>query len=133
MHPTATRQWGPICALGEGRVPGRTGRDDDSSAIGNRIARIKDQVCEDLLQLAGIAVDLRFSTHSLDVDYTELLPEFFRLMAGALPLGAWAENAVLDWTLFGAAIALALLAAPRHAFPCGLATNDRRGHGLFPR
>jgi putative ABC transport system permease protein len=35
----------------------------------------------------------------------------FRVLAGALPLGAWGENAVLDWTLFGAAIALALLAA----------------------
>src|SRR5436305_310672 len=29
----------------------------------------------------------------------------------ALPLGVWAERAVLDWTLFGAAIALAILAA----------------------
>ena len=35
----------------------------------------------------------------------------FRVLAGALPLGAWAERAVLDWTLFGAAIALAILAA----------------------
>ncbi len=35
----------------------------------------------------------------------------FRLLAGALPLGAWAERAVLDWTLFGAAIGLSLFAA----------------------
>ncbi len=35
----------------------------------------------------------------------------FRLLAGALPLGAWAERAVIDWTLFAAAIGLALLAA----------------------
>jgi putative ABC transport system permease protein len=35
----------------------------------------------------------------------------FRMLAGALPLGVWAERAVLDWTLFGAAIALAILAA----------------------
>ncbi|HEV2852603.1 MAG TPA: ADOP family duplicated permease [Thermoanaerobaculia bacterium] len=35
----------------------------------------------------------------------------FRVLAGALPLGAWAERAVLDWTLFGAAILLAVLAA----------------------
>jgi putative ABC transport system permease protein len=35
----------------------------------------------------------------------------FRLLAGGLPLGVWAERAVLDWTLFGAAIALAILAA----------------------
>ncbi|HYG64992.1 MAG TPA: ABC transporter permease, partial [Thermoanaerobaculia bacterium] len=35
----------------------------------------------------------------------------FRVLAGALPLGAWAESAELDWTLFGAAIGLALLAA----------------------
>jgi putative ABC transport system permease protein len=35
----------------------------------------------------------------------------FRVLAGALPLGAWAERAVLDWTLFGAAIFLAVLAA----------------------
>lgn len=35
----------------------------------------------------------------------------FRVLTGALPLGAWAERAVLDWTLFGAAIGLAILAA----------------------
>ena len=35
----------------------------------------------------------------------------FRLLAGTLPLGVWAERAILDWTLFGAAIALAILAA----------------------
>jgi predicted permease len=35
----------------------------------------------------------------------------FRMLAGALPLGVWAERASLDWTLFGAAIALAILAA----------------------
>jgi predicted permease len=35
----------------------------------------------------------------------------FRVLAGALPLGAWAERAVIDWTMFAAAIALALLAA----------------------
>ena len=35
----------------------------------------------------------------------------FRVLAGALPLGAWAARAEIDWTLFGAAIALALLAA----------------------
>src|SRR4051812_3041624 len=35
----------------------------------------------------------------------------FRMLAGALPLGGWAERAVLDWTLFGAAIGLAILAA----------------------
>jgi predicted permease len=35
----------------------------------------------------------------------------FRMLAGALPLGVWAERAVLDWTLFGVAIALAILAA----------------------
>ena len=38
----------------------------------------------------------------------------FRLLAGALPLGAWAEAARFDWTLFGAAMALALLAALGH-------------------
>ncbi len=35
----------------------------------------------------------------------------FRVLAGALPLGAWADRAVIDWTMFAAAIALALLAA----------------------
>lgn len=35
----------------------------------------------------------------------------FRVLAGALPLGAWAERAVIDWTLFAAAIGLAIVAA----------------------
>ncbi|MDQ8166033.1 MAG: ADOP family duplicated permease [Gemmatimonadota bacterium] len=35
----------------------------------------------------------------------------FRMLAEALPIGAWAENAQLDWTLFAAALALAVGAA----------------------
>ncbi|MFN2567663.1 MAG: ADOP family duplicated permease [Gemmatimonadaceae bacterium] len=35
----------------------------------------------------------------------------FRLLIGALPLGALAETAVLDWTVFWAAITIAVLAA----------------------
>ena len=35
----------------------------------------------------------------------------FRLLVWALPLGAWAESAALDWTVFAAAIALALTSA----------------------
>ncbi len=35
----------------------------------------------------------------------------FRLLAGALPIGAWAESAQFDWTLFAAALALAIGAA----------------------
>jgi predicted permease len=35
----------------------------------------------------------------------------FRLLVGALPLGAWGESATLDWTVFVAALAIAIVAA----------------------
>ena len=44
----------------------------------------------------------------------------FRFLVGTLPLGALAENATVDWTLFAAAIGIALLAASAVALVPGI-------------
>ncbi len=53
----------------------------------------------------------------------------FRMLVSALPLGAWGERASLDWTLFAAAMGIALLAALAIAlFPVlALRRADLRG------
>ncbi len=59
----------------------------------------------------------------------------FRLLAGALPLGAWSDRAVLDWTLFGAAIALASSrhsaspSSPRSRSPAATCETPSRAYG----
>jgi predicted permease len=40
----------------------------------------------------------------------------FNVLRGALPLGAWSERPALDWTLFGAAMIVAILASLAVAF-----------------
>jgi putative ABC transport system permease protein len=90
-----------VAALMLGQVNRRAGELAVRSAIGADRRRITQQLLIEALVLgivAGIAGAL-------------LAAAGFRLLAGALPLGAWAEHAVLDWTLFGAAMALAILAA----------------------
>jgi len=90
-----------VAALMLGQVNRRAGELAVRSALGADRRRITQQlVIEALLLglLAGGAGAL-------------LAAAGFRVLSGALPLGAWADNARLDWTLFGAAIALALLAA----------------------
>ena len=90
-----------VAALMLGQVNRRTGELAVRSALGADRRRITQQLLIEALViglLSGGAGAL-------------LAAAGFRMLAGALPLGVWAENAVLDWTLFGAAIGLALLAA----------------------
>lgn len=90
-----------VAALMLGQVNRRAGELAVRSALGADRRRITQQLVLEALVLgllAGCAGAL-------------LAAAGFRLLTGALPLGAWADNAVLDWTLFGAAIALAILAA----------------------
>lgn len=90
-----------VAALMLGQVNRRTGELAVRSALGADRRRITQQLLVEALViglLSGAAGAL-------------LAAGGFRLLAGALPLGAWAEHAVIDWSLFGAAIALAILAA----------------------
>jgi putative ABC transport system permease protein len=90
-----------VAALMLGQVNRRSGELAVRSALGADRRRMTQQLVIEALVLgllAGGAGAL-------------LAAGGFRVLSGALPLGVWAENAVLDWTLFGAAIALALLAA----------------------
>lgn len=90
-----------VAALMLGQVNRRTGELAVRTALGADRRRITQQLVIEALVLGLLAG----SAGAL------LAAAGFRVLAGALPLGVWAENAVLDWTLFGAAIALALLAA----------------------
>lgn len=90
-----------VAALILGQVNRRSGELAVRSALGADRRRITQQLVLEALVLgllAGGAGAL-------------LAAAGFRVLSGALPLGAWAEHARLDWSLFGAAIALALLAA----------------------
>ncbi|HKI03261.1 MAG TPA: ADOP family duplicated permease [Thermoanaerobaculia bacterium] len=90
-----------VAALMLGQVNRRAGELAVRSALGADRRRITQQLVIEALVL-GILAGLVGAL---------LAAAGFRILAGALPLGAWAANAVLDWTLFGAAIALAILAA----------------------
>ena len=90
-----------VAALMLGQVEGRTTEMAVRSALGADRGRLTQQlVFEALLvgAMAGIAGALLGAVG-------------FRLLVGALPLGAWAERARPDWILLGAAIGLALLAS----------------------
>ncbi len=90
-----------VAALMLGQVNRRAGELAVRSALGADRRRLTQQLVVEALVLGLVA----------GVVGALLAAGGFRLLAGALPLGAWAERAVLDWTLFGAAIVLALLAA----------------------
>jgi predicted permease len=92
---------GNVTSLMLGQVNRRAGELAVRSALGAGRRRITRQLVVEAVViglLAGLAGAL-------------LAAGVFRVLAGALPLGASAERAVLDWTLFGAALGLALLAA----------------------
>lgn len=90
-----------VAALMLGQVNRRAGELAVRSALGADRRRITQQLVIEALVLGLLAGGAG----------AFLAAAGFRVLTGALPLGAWAENAPLDWTLFGAAIALALLAA----------------------
>lgn len=90
-----------VAALMLGQVNRRAGELAVRSALGADRRRITQQLVIEALVLGLLAGGAG----------AFLAAAGFRVLTGALPLGEWAENATLDWTLFGAAIALALLAA----------------------
>jgi len=95
-----------VAALMLSQVNRRAGELAVRSALGADRRRITQQLVVEALVL-GVVAGLVGAL---------LAAGGFRLLAGALPLGAWSARAVLDWTLFGAAIALALVAAVGIAF-----------------
>ena len=90
-----------VAALMLGQVQGRTAELAVRTALGADRRRLTQQLIAEALlvgSLAGLAG-------------AALAAGGFRLLVTMLPLGAMAGNATLDWPLFAAAIAIALVAA----------------------
>ena len=90
-----------VTALMLGQVDGRTTELAVRSALGaDRMRLVRQVVVEALLlgMLAGVVGAL-------------LATLGFRVMVGAIPLGAWAEQASIDWPLLATAMGVAVVAA----------------------
>lgn len=89
-----------VAALMLGQVEGRSTEFAVRSAIGAHRGRLAQQlVIEALLLGVGAAAA-----------GAALAAVGFRVLARSLPIGAWAESATFDWTMFVAALALAITA-----------------------
>jgi putative ABC transport system permease protein len=90
-----------VAALMLGQVEGRSAELAVRAALGaNRRRLIQQLVVEALLVGAAAAL------------FGALLGALgFRLLVSALPLGAWGESATLGWSVFGAALVIAMAAA----------------------
>ena len=89
-----------VAALMLGQIEGRATELAVRSALGASRTRLTQQIVVETLLLGLIA----------GLAGTALAAAGFRLLAGALPLGAWAESAAFDWTVFGVALVIALVA-----------------------
>ena len=90
-----------VASLMLGQVDGRATELAVRSALGAERARLLQQlVAESLVVGAGAGVV-----------GAAVAAGGFRVLVGALPLGAWGEGATLDWTVFWAAILTALVAS----------------------
>jgi predicted permease len=89
-----------VAALMLGQIEGRATELAVRSALGASRRRLTQQIVVETL-LLGLFAGLAGAA---------LAAAGFRLLAGALPLGAWAESATFDWTLFGVALTIAVLA-----------------------
>jgi predicted permease len=83
------------------QVQARSGELAVRFAHGANLARLTQQLIIEALLIATAAGAVGLA----------LAWSGFRLLAGALPLGAWAETTRPDWTLFASATALAVIAA----------------------
>ena len=90
-----------VAALMLGQVDGRSAELAVRSALGADRRRLTEQLVVEAL-VVGVAAGAVGAV---------LAAVGYDLLVGALPLGAWAESSKLDWTLFAAAIAIAILAA----------------------
>jgi len=89
-----------VAALMLGQVEGRASELAVRSALGATHARLLQQIIIEAL-LVGVAAGLCGAA---------LAAAGFHMLAGALPIGAWAENASFDWSVFVAALAMAVVA-----------------------
>jgi putative ABC transport system permease protein len=89
-----------VAALMLGQVEGRASELAVRSALGATHARITQQLVVEAL-LLGVASGLAGAGFAA---------AGFRMLAQALPIGAWAEAAQFDWSMFAAALAVAIAA-----------------------
>ena len=90
-----------VAALMLGQVESRSAELALRSALGADRGRIVSQLVMESLVLGLVSglVGTAFAVAG------------FNVLRGALPLGAWSERPALDWTLFGAAMIVAILAS----------------------
>jgi len=100
-----------VAALMLGQVEGRSTELAVRSALGANRVRLTQQLVAEAV-LLGIGAGIVGSV---------LATVAFRGLVAALPLGAWGESASLDWSLFFAAMAAAVLAAAIVAVAPGVA------------
>jgi putative ABC transport system permease protein len=89
-----------VAALMLGQVEGRSSELAVRSALGATRTRITQQLTVEALLLGLVAGIVGAGLASLG----------FRVLAQALPIGAWADHARFDWTTFIAALVIAILA-----------------------
>jgi putative ABC transport system permease protein len=87
-----------VAALMLGQVEGRASELAVRSALGATRGRLTQQIIVEAL-LVGIAAAIAGSA---------LAASGFRILARALPIGAWGENATFDWSMFAVALAIAI-------------------------
>ena len=90
-----------VAALMLGQVDAQASELAVRSALGANRGRLTQQLVVEALVVGALA----------GVIGAGVAAAAFRLLVWALPLGAWAESATLDWTVFAAAIVLAIASA----------------------
>jgi predicted permease len=89
-----------VAALMLGQVEGRASELAVRSALGASRVRLMQQLIVEAI-LLGVGAGLLGAA---------LAAAGYRMIAGALPIGAWAESASFDWSIFVAALAIAIVA-----------------------
>ena len=89
-----------VAALMLGQVEGRSSELAVRSALGASRRRLTQQLVVEALLLGALS----------GAAGAALAATGFGVLARALPIGAWSESARFDWTLFGAALAIAITA-----------------------
>jgi len=90
-----------VAALMLGQVEGRSTELSVRAALGATLGRITQQ-----LLIEAVVVGLLAGIVGAGLAFVG-----FRILAQSLPIGVWAESARFDWTMFAAALAIALAAS----------------------